>query len=82
MKSWLDGNDFYFSVRDNGIGMAPEVMAALLSDQYSPSIGTLREKGSGVGLTLCRDLLKKINGGLDIKSFPGKGTEMVVSLPL
>lgn len=81
LKSWP--NDTYcFSVTDSGAGMDAELIAAVLSDQYSPATGTLREKGSGIGLTLCRDLLKKIDGTLFIESQKGAGTEMRITLPL
>jgi signal transduction histidine kinase len=82
VKSRLEDNAFFISVKDSGVGMAPELVKALVNDQYSSSMGTMREKGSGVGLTLCRDLLKKINGRLNIKTASGQGTEMIVQLSL
>jgi signal transduction histidine kinase len=81
VHSRMDENEFCFSVKDTGIGMDIDLVNSLVSDQYTPSIGTMQEKGSGVGLTLCRDLLKKINGTLDIQSTPRKGTQMVITLP-
>lgn len=73
---------YFFSVTDSGAGMDAALIEAILSDQYSPATGTLREKGSGIGLTLCRDLLKKIGGTLSIESQKGAGTEMCITLPL
>jgi signal transduction histidine kinase len=73
---------YYFSVKDSGSGMDTHLISGILSDQYSPTTGTLREKGSGIGLTLCRDLLKKIGGTLSIESQKGAGTEMRITLPL
>lgn len=73
---------YVFSVTDSGAGMDDELIAGILSDQYSPATGTLREKGSGIGLTLCRDLLKKIGGTLSIESQKRVGTEMRITLPL
>lgn len=80
IKAWQNEHSFFMSVIDSGLGMDADTIEAILHDQYSPATGTLREKGSGVGLTLCRDLLKKIDGDLTISSSPGKGTEMTISL--
>jgi signal transduction histidine kinase len=81
LKSGSDGT-YFFSVTDSGSGMDAHLISAILSDQYSPATGTLREKGSGIGLTLCRDLLKKIGGTLSIESQKGLGTKMRITLPL
>jgi signal transduction histidine kinase len=80
IKAWQGDGEFFISIKDSGLGMNEELVTAILNDKYSPATGTMREKGSGVGLTLCRDLLKKIDGSLSIKSTPGKGTEMIVNL--
>jgi signal transduction histidine kinase len=81
LKTW-NTETYNFSVTDSGDGMSADLIAGILSDKYSPATGTLREKGAGIGLTLCRDLLKKIGGTLSIQSQPNKGTQMLITLPL
>jgi signal transduction histidine kinase len=82
LKSWRSENRYFLSVIDSGTGMSLNLIAGILSDQYSPTTGTLREKGSGIGLTLCRDLLRKIDGILTIESVMGAGTDVRIELPL
>ena len=79
IRSWKKGNTIHISVKDSGIGMSPDRIEKILHDRYSSEAGTKQEKGLGIGLKLCRDILKKASGKLEIVSAPGKGTEMTVS---
>ncbi|HEY3402799.1 MAG TPA: HAMP domain-containing sensor histidine kinase [Ohtaekwangia sp.] len=72
---------YLIHVKDSGIGMNHEVIERILTDNYTSRNGTQQEKGLGIGLKLCRELLKKINGQLEIKSMPGQGTLMSIVLP-
>jgi len=45
------------------------------------NLGTDGEKGTGFGLFLCKDLIEKNGGTIDIKSEIGKGTTVNVMLP-
>lgn len=80
--SGMKKKDFVeFSVKDFGIGMSEEILNTLVSGNNSKSrTGTAKENGSGLGLTLCYDFLKKHQGGLTIKSSPGKGAEFLFTL--
>jgi len=70
-------------VADNGIGMTSDQFSNV-SDVYSfeSSTGTMGERGTGLGLVLCRDLLQKINIPLIIDSKLGKGTDISFSVPV
>jgi signal transduction histidine kinase len=68
------------TVEDTGIGIAPDMIETILVDNYSSRRGTRQEKGLGIGLRLCRELLKKIGGQLEISSQPGKGTSVRIVL--
>jgi signal transduction histidine kinase len=80
IRYWKKGEVPYIFVRDSGVGMSAEMIKRILSDQYSSQAGTRQEKGLGIGLKLCRDLLKKIGGSLEIESAPNKGTLMVIKI--
>jgi signal transduction histidine kinase len=68
-------------VEDSGIGMEQELICQILdNNNYSSSMGTNDEKGSGLGLNLCRDFIQLHGGELLIESEPGKGSK--VSFPL
>lgn len=69
------------SVKDNGIGMNNETLTRVcLESQHYTSKGTANEEGSGLGLMLIRDLIRKINGSLNIESEAGKGSTFTVSV--
>ncbi|MBS1680110.1 MAG: HAMP domain-containing histidine kinase [Bacteroidetes bacterium] len=68
-------------VRDTGIGMDASTAKRILSSNYSSSVGTAGEKGLGIGIMLCNDLLKRMGATLRIESELGKGTLMEIVLP-
>ena len=76
-------NKIVVSVSDNGVGMTAEEKARLfnISTIYTKT-GTANEKGTGMGLVLCSDLVKKHNGFIWVDSAPGNGTTVSFSLPV
>ncbi|MCI0750879.1 MAG: ATP-binding protein, partial [Flammeovirgaceae bacterium] len=70
-------------VRDQGIGMNQEYIAKLMKDEQ-PSIkrGTSSEKGTGLGLFLCKKFISLNKGTLEVTSVEESGTEFTVKLPL
>jgi two-component system sensor histidine kinase/response regulator len=75
-------NAIQISVTDSGIGIKPENIEKLLNMDLSVStFGTENEKGSGLGLCLCQEFIKRHNGEISIKSSLGKGTEISFTLP-
>jgi signal transduction histidine kinase len=67
-------------IKDQGIGMSSEAINQLFSHESNSTLGTSGEKGSGLGLALCLDFLKLINGSIQVKSEPGKGSEFLISI--
>ncbi len=69
-------------VTDSGQGMDEETCRKVLSgNDYSTSIGTSGEKGSGFGLALCLGLAAKQNGVISVESVIGEGTTFQLTLP-
>lgn len=71
-------------VMDQGVGMDPALVEKILSDEYSitkSTPGTKKEKGSGLGLQLVKEFVKKIGGELFIQSVPNHGTRFCVKIP-
>lgn len=57
------------SVTDNGKGISPELLDSIFVPFY-----TTREQGSGIGLSLSREIMKLHGGGIRVHSVPGKET--------
>jgi two-component system, sensor histidine kinase and response regulator len=69
------------SVSDTGIGMSPETIDKLFSIQTSfTTYGTENEKGSGLGLVLCKEFVEKHGGKITVESEQGKGSRFCFSL--
>ncbi len=71
------------SVRDTGVGMKPGALQNLFKIEacYSTE-GTDGEKGSGLGLTLCRQFARRLGGDLVIDSTFGQGTVATLTVPI
>jgi len=69
-------------VEDNGIGMTPEEVDSLfLIHAQSNKKGTSGESGTGLGLILCKEMIRDIGGSINVKSEPGKGSAFSFTLP-
>lgn len=64
-----------FLIRDNGRGMAPDVVARLFEPFF-----TTRAEGTGLGLAIARGVARAHGGGIDVASAPGAGTEFVLTV--
>lgn len=70
------------SVDDNGVGMSPEQQTKLFKiDEEIISLGTNNEKGTGLGLLLCKEFINKHGGHLYVSSQPGMGSRFAFTLP-
>lgn len=83
MVSGKDQGNFYeVSIKDNGIGMSIETRSKLMSpSQTKTTQGTAGEKGSGMGLLICKEFADKHGGNIKVESTQGKGTEFIISFP-
>jgi signal transduction histidine kinase len=69
-------------VSDTGTGMSQETIDKLFKiDSNYTTEGTSGEKGTGLGLILCKEFVDKHNGKLWVESEVGKGTSIHISLP-
>lgn len=76
-------NETVFCVSDTGIGISPNDIKTLFNDENSISThGTEDEKGAGLGLLLCKELVKKHNGKIWVDSKTGEGSRFYFSIPV
>jgi len=71
------------SVKDTGTGIAPEIMNKLfhIESKYTRK-GTEQERGTGLGLILCKEFVEKHGGNITVTTEPKKGSCFTVTLPL
>lgn len=70
------------SISDNGVGIAQERLDGLFRmDKNTSTLGTEREKGTGLGLLLCKELIEKHEGRIWGESYLGKGSTFHFTIP-
>lgn len=78
-----DGSFCWITVADNGVGIPEENLQKIFRiDSTHSSVGTGGEKGTGLGLALCKEFVERNNGTISVESQVGKGSRFVFSLPL
>ena len=71
------GTDAHVRVEDNGVGMEPDRIGHLGEPFYST-----KEKGTGLGLAVCKKIIERHNGHIRFESEKEKGTAVEISLPI
>ncbi|MFK7932061.1 MAG: ATP-binding protein [Saprospiraceae bacterium] len=75
-------NQVFIQINDTGTGIAVDQLAKLFSLEKNTEKGTDGEKGTGLGLTLVKELVELNNGSISIDSLMGKGSSFKVGLHL
>jgi PAS domain S-box-containing protein len=72
-----------FSISDTGVGISDAFKANMFKiDKTQSTLGTAKEKGTGLGLIICKEFIDKHTGDLWVESVEGKGTTFRFTLPL
>jgi len=70
------------TVEDNGVGMSQEMADNLFIDnKFHSTYGTNKEKGTGLGLVLCKDFVIRNGGTIRVESLLGVGSKFIFSVP-
>lgn len=70
------------NIEDTGIGIKPEVLDNIFKESNAKStLGTENEKGTGLGLIVCNELVLLNNGTISVESELNKGSKFTISLP-
>jgi len=83
LQAGLQGGQIEISVRDTGIGMSDDQVHKLFAPfQQGDNSTTRRFGGTGLGLTISRQLARMMGGDLQVSSQAGQGSRFVLTLPL
>ncbi len=82
LNSYVKNHKAYISVKDNGVGIPEENKKKIFqTDSLHSTYGTMDEKGSGLGLLLCKEFVEKQGGEIFFESKLGEGSVFTFSLP-
>ncbi len=83
MKVSLEGAGVRLSVRDTGIGIPQDKQAGIFDSFSQAESGTTRKYGgTGLGLTISKQLCEMMGGRIGVQSEPGEGSEFWIEIPL
>jgi signal transduction histidine kinase len=83
IETLLQGTNCLISVKDFGVGITEkEIIRLKASVDHFTKAGTQQEKGTGLGLLLCKEFINGHHGKLNIESKPGNFTKFSFNLPL
>lgn len=82
VESRVDNKKTVISIIDNGVGINAETIDKLFKIEHSiQKNGTANEKGTGLGLVLCKEFVENNGGEIWVESKEGKGSKFSFSLP-
>lgn len=74
----FEDNNFVFNVTDTGYGIAKEDLPKVKEKFYK---GKTSKSQSGIGLSICDEIIKLMNGTFEIRSKLNEGTEIIITVP-
>ena len=82
VSAMADNNDVWIKFADRGRGVPPDQLALIFEPFHQvSSTDSENRKGSGLGLSICREIISAAGGSLSVESELGKGTTFTIRLP-
>jgi signal transduction histidine kinase len=82
IRTIKQGEYIRVEVQDNGVGLSEEAARKLFRfDTATTTLGTANERGTGLGLILCKEFVEKSGGVIGVESTPGKGSNFFFTVP-
>lgn len=79
----IEHNYCFISIADTGVGMNEETIEKLFRiDTKVSELGTEKEKGTGLGLILCKEFVEKHGGKIWVESRKGEGSTFIFTMPV
>lgn len=76
-------NMLMIAIKDNGVGISKSNLEKIFNiDEVLTTVGTENEKGSGLGLVICREFIEKNGGRISVESELNKGTQFCITIPI
>ncbi len=77
------GGALYGEIKDSGIGICPDDQQFIFDEFYQvDELASAKYRGSGLGLTLVRDLIQLLGGSIEVRSEVGSGTTFSFRIPV
>ncbi len=76
-----DKKNYEISVTDNGVGMDESILAGVFEGMYNSTPGTKSEKGTGLGLMICKEMVERQKGKIWVESKKGEGSSFHFTVP-
>ena len=79
ITTWKEKESIFIKIADNGVGISPEHLAKIFEPGFTTKgVGV----GTGLGLSICYNIITKHKGEMKANSVKGKGTTIVIKLPI
>lgn len=79
----IENNELQFSVKDTGIGFDDAIASKLFKEhEHVTTFGTANEKGTGLGLLICKNLVEQSGGTIGAKGKVGEGALFYFNIPI
>jgi two-component system phosphate regulon sensor histidine kinase PhoR len=76
-------DEVQITVEDTGIGIPEESLSHVFEEFYrAPNAKEIEHEGTGLGLTIVKDIVTRFGGRIAVDSTPGSGSRFIVTLPL
>ena len=83
LKIFEDINNCEITISDSGIGINPKQLTHIFDRYYQiRTTESVKMTGSGIGLSLAKNIVELHHGEIEAKSTPGQGTDLIVRLPI
>ncbi|MBT7350649.1 ATP-binding protein, partial [candidate division WWE3 bacterium] len=83
INSTITDKEVKLEISDTGIGITPEDLNKIFNEFYRSKNAKAAElRGTGLGMSIVKNLIKQYGGSIDVRSEIEKGTTVTISLPV